>query len=279
MLFLLPNAHALKTSASALRLEDHKSGNLLLGAQEAVIEPGEVYHTVLLTWGRLDVFGSADEVLVLSGHVVFHPGAKLSKSLVVMGGSYETLPGSEVTNENVVFRTPGPWWRAFQAGVNIWRENFSWIIFLLASLVFILLFWAFAYILFRAFPGLHTALVVPLWQEWPKNLLVGLISGLAVPVLFALLIISLFGIVLLPFYFLLLGFAGVLAYATAVVWAGHRILPALRPGRVRGFSVLIGICAFHLLWWSGVWWSTLPVLFLWLIGWGALVRSLRALWR
>lgn len=279
MLFHLPDAHALKTSSSALRLEDRKAGNLLLGAQQAVIEPGETYRTVMLVWGRLDVFGTADEVLVLSGHVVFHPGAKLSKSLVVMGGSYETLPGSEVTNDNVVFRTPGPWWRALQSALSMWRENFSWIVFLLASLLYVLFFWAFAYILFRAFPGLHTALVLPFWREWPKNLLVGGIGALVVPVLFSLLVISLFGIVLLPLYFLLLGFSGIVAYATAVVWVGHRILPARRAGEVRGWSVLFGILAFHVLWWAGIWWATLPALFLWLVGWGALLRSLRALWR
>jgi hypothetical protein len=279
MLFLLPEAQALKTSASALRLEDRKSGNLLLGAQAAVIEPGEVYHTVLLAWGRLDVFGTADEVLVLSGHVVFHPGAKLGKSLVVMGGSYETLPGSAVTNENVVFRAPGPWWRAFQAAVNLWRENFRGVVFFAASFFFLIFFWACTYLLFRAFPGLRQALVLPFWRDWPKNLLAGGIGALVVPVLLSLLIISIFGIVLLPFYLLALALASVVAYAAAVVWAGHRILPARRPGEVRGWSVLIGIVAFHVLWWAGIWWATLPVLFLWMIGWGALLRSLRALWR
>ncbi|MGE3260513.1 MAG: hypothetical protein AB7K68_01930 [Bacteriovoracia bacterium] len=279
LLFFSASAQALTVSPSALRLEDKKAGNVLLGAEDAVIEAGEVYRTVLLLWGHLDIYGNADEVLVLSGHVVFHEGSKLNKSLVVMGGSYETLPGATIKNENVIFHAPGPLWRLLQSGATLWRDNFNGIALAAGMAVYCFLLWLFAYVLFRAFPKLRKATAGRLWAEWPQNLLVGALGALAVPMLFTLLLISIFGIVLLPLYFLLLFFAGVIAYAAAAFWAGHRILPSRRAEEMRGLSLLLGILALQFFWMASAWWTVLPVLFLWTLAWGALLRSLRAAWK
>ncbi|MGZ3695725.1 MAG: hypothetical protein ACXWQO_16620 [Bdellovibrionota bacterium] len=272
-------AFALKTSPSALRFEDRKAGNVLLGGEEAVLEAGEVYRTVLLLWGRLDVYGSADEVLVLSGHVVFHEGSKLTKSLVVMGGSYETLPGAEVANESVIFRSPGPLWRMLSAGVDLWRNNFSGILLAISSGIFCLFLWCFAYLLFRVFPRLSNITSDRFISDWAKNLCVGIAGAFAVPALFALLVISIFGMVLLPLYLLLLFAAGLVSYCFAVFWVGHRLLPPKKNASMRPLSLLIGVIALQLFWVSGVWWGFMPVLFLWTLGWGALIRGTRASWK
>src|SRR5476651_2033173 len=101
LLCLAPvGADALTTSDQAFRLEDSKEGNVVLGAEHAALEHGEFRKTILLLWGNLDIFGEVDEVVVLSGHVVFHDGSKLNKSLTVMGGSFESQPGAQVAAEN-----------------------------------------------------------------------------------------------------------------------------------------------------------------------------------
>src|SRR5687767_6603340 len=107
VLFYAGPASALTVSENSLRLEDSKEGNVLLGADHAVLEKGEIYHTIVFVWGNLEVYGNVDEVVVLSGHVVFREGSKLGKSLVVMGGSFESEPGAEVNSENVVAKVPG----------------------------------------------------------------------------------------------------------------------------------------------------------------------------
>src|SRR5262249_50314996 len=135
-LSLLPiQAHALTTTEHALRIEDRAEGNMLLGAEQAVLEKGEIYKTVVLLWGRLEIYGDVDEVVVLSGHVVVHEGSKLNRSLVVMGGSFESQPGAQVSAENVVAREAGPFWRILRSAGNVWRENFNWVARLLAGLV------------------------------------------------------------------------------------------------------------------------------------------------
>lgn len=277
--FFCSPALALKSSPSALRLEDKKSGHVLLGADAAEIEAGEIYRTVVLIWGKLDIYGQVDDVLVLSGHVVFHEGAKLNKSLIMMDGSYEAKPGAALNYENLTFRAPGPFWRMLRSLAMVWRENVNWIVFLLYSLLTSLLLWGMGYLLFAAMPRLRQATVGKLWAEWPRNLFVGLLGSLLVPMLFALLLISIFGILLLPLYFLFLFAAGTIAYLAAACWAGHRIWPAQEPGKLRGLSLLVGILAFQLFWATNVWWAVLPLFFLWTLGWGALLRGLRTLWR
>jgi hypothetical protein len=272
-------AHAFTASPAAFRLEDKKAGNILIGAEDAVIEAGETYRTILLLWGHLDVYGSTDEVLVLSGHVVFHEGAELKKSLVVMGGSYETLPGSSVKNENIIFHAPGPLWRLLLSGVSLLRENFSGIAFVAFTAIGCLLLWLFAYVLFRAFPNLRRKTAGTLWTEWPKNLLVGIFGALLVPMLFALLLISIFGIVLLPLYFLLLFLGGFISYSVAACWTGHRLLPAKKADQTRALSLFVGIIALQFFWMANVWWALILLLLFWTLAWGALLRSVRSLWQ
>jgi hypothetical protein len=273
------DARALTVSENALRLEDSREGNVLLGAERAVLEKGEIYKTIVLLWGRLEIHGEVEEVVVLSGHVVFHEGARLSKSLVVMGGTFESQPGAKVAAENVIAQVPGPAWRILQSLANLWRENVGWVSKLLAGLVTSVLGWLLAWAIFAGFPGLQNQLEGQMFRDWGKNAVVAFLGSISAPMLFALLLISIVGILAIPFYVLVLMLAAALSYSGAALWAGHRILPPRVGERIRPAGLLLGFIAFQFLWVVPVWWASLPVLILWGLAWGALLRGLRLLWK
>ena len=251
---------------------------MLLGAEQAKIEAGEVFNSVVLVWGNLDVFGQVEEVVVLSGKVTFHPGSKLTKSLVVMGGSFESMPGANVAQESVVLRAPGPLWRVLRSAGNLWQEHIGWVARLTGAVVTCLVLWLMGLLLFRLVPALGGITAGRLAREWGKNLLAGLLGSILVPVLFALLVISILGIAVLPVYLLLLFLAGLVSYLGAALWAGHRLLPPKDGERVQAWGFLLGLLAFQFLWTVGGW-AILPVFLLWTLGWGALLRGLRTLWK
>lgn len=277
--FLPITASALTTSENALRLEDTKEGNLLLGAENAVLEKGEIYKTIVLLWGHLEVHGDVDEIMVLSGHVEFFDGSHLHKSLVVMGGSFESHPGAQVAAESVVSKVPGPAWRMLRTVGNLWRDHFSWIAKMAAGLVTALLCWLSAWALFHGMPALQTNTEGRLLKDWGKNLTLGFLGSVGACAVLVMLVISIIGILLVPFYLLALMLAAGVSYAAAALWAGHRLLPP-KPGKmINPLGFLLGFLALQFLWVVPVWWAALPVIFLWTLGWGALLRAFRLLWR
>gem|GEM_PF-4840855 len=281
LLALLPlKVAALTTSENALRIEDSSEGNVLLGAEKAALEQGEMFKTIVLLWGNLDVFGEVDEVVVLSGHVTFHEGSKLNKSLVVMGGSFDSRPGAQVAAENVVAKVPGPAWRILRSAGNLWRDHIGWVSKMLAGLLVSVLGWLLAWALFHGFPGLQANTANRLGSDWAKNLAAGFLGSILAFVGLGLLVVSVVGILLIPFYLLALMFCAGIAYAAAALWTGHRLLPPKRPEqRIRPEAFLLGFLTLLFLWTVPGWFSFLPVLLLWTLGWGALLRSFRLLWR
>lgn len=281
LMALLPiqPASALTTSENALRLEDSKEGNILLGADHAVLERGEIFKTIVLLWGRLEVHGEVDEIVVLSGHVVFHDGSRLHKSLMVMGGSFESHAGAQVAAESVISKAPGPFWRILQSAGNLWRDHFSWIAKVAAGLVTALFCWLCSWALFHGFPGLQVHTEGRLLKEWPQNLVLGFLGSIAACAVFVLLIISIIGILLVPFYLLALMLAAGISYGAAALWAGHRLLPPKSGKKINPLGFLLGFLALQFLWAVPVWWAALPVLILWTLAWGSLLRGMRLLWR
>ena len=105
------------------------------------------------------------------------------------------------------------------------------------------------------------------------------IDEVLAPVFLALLLISILGIILIPFYLLMLVVAGFVSYLAAALWAGHRLLPPKAGQRINALGFLLGLAAMQLLWASGIWWAWLPVLLLWLLAWGGLLRGGRQLFK
>jgi hypothetical protein len=276
---LPPRAEALTASANAFRLEDSREGNLVIGADDAEIAAGEVYNTVVLLWGNLEVRGQAEEVVILSGKVTFHPTAQLKKSLVVMGGSFESKAGAKVAPEDVIYRAPGPLWRVLQSMGNLYRDHFTTVMKVAGAVISCLLFWGIGLLVFYFSPTLQGITAGRLLREWPQNFFVGWLGALIVPVFFALLVISVLGIILIPFYILTLLVAGFISYLAAALWAGHRLLPPKPGQRINALGFLLGLVAMQLLWFSGVWWAWLPAFLLWLLAWGGLLRGGRRLFK
>jgi hypothetical protein len=278
-LLLSPRSEAITTSPHAFRVESGQSGTVVLGADHAELEHGESRKMVVLLWGNLEIFGEVDEVVVLSGHVVFHDGSKLYKSLTVMGGSFDSEPGSQVAPENVFAKAPGPLWRMLTSFGSAWRDNIGWVAKLCASVVSAFILWLFGWAFFAGLPAIRALTADSLAPYWPKNLLLGLLGSVGVCVVFVMLLISIVGWLLIPFYVLFLLIAGVVSYSAACLWAGHRLLPP-KPGKViNPAGLLLGCLALQFLWAVPVWWALLPVLLLWTLAWGACLRSLPRLWR
>lgn len=279
LLLCLPvPARALTVSPHSLRVEDSKAGNVLLGADQARIERGELYKTVVLVWGNLDISGEVEEVVVLSGHVKFHAGAKLTKSLVVMGGSFEAESGADVASQNVVAEAPGPLWRMLLSAGKVWRENVDWAAKALGALASCLVLWVLGWAMFSALPSLQAVTEGALAPSWARNLAAAVFGAIAACVLPVLLLISVVGVALLPLYAVLLLFAALVSYLAAALWAGHRLLPPKPGKRLHPLGFLLGLLALQFLWVAPVWWSSLPVLALWTLAWGALVRATARVW-
>ena len=272
-------AEALSVSANAFRLEDSREGNLMLGADDAEIAAGEVYNTVVLLWGNLEVHGQVEEVVILSGKVTFHPTAQLKKTLVVMGGSFESKAGAKVAPEDVIYRAPGPLWRILQSVGNAYRDHFTTVVKVMGAVISCLLFWGIGLLLFYFSPTLQGITAGRLLREWPQNFFVGWLGAILAPVFFALLLISILGIILIPFYVLTLLVAGLISYLGAALWAGHRLLPPKPGQRINSLGFLLGLAAMQLLFFSGLWWAWLPAFLLWLLGWGGLLRGGRQLFK
>lgn len=280
LLLLLPiPARAVTTSPHAFRLEYGKAGSLLLGADHAELEHAEHLKSVALLWGNLDVFGEVDDVVVLSGRVVFHDGSKLRNSLTVMGGSFESEPGSDVAAEKVTAQAPGPWWRMLLSVGAAWRDNIGWVAKLCAAVVSAVILWLLGWALFAGFPMLRIGTVDALAPNWPKNLVLGVLGSFAACVVFVMLLVSIVGWLLIPFYVLFLLFAGLVSYLAAGLWAGHRLLPPRAGKVINPLGFFLGCLALQFFWAVPVWWALIPLFLLWTLAWGALLRSLRQLWR
>jgi hypothetical protein len=278
LFFAASPAFALRTSENAFRIEDSKNGNLLLGAEFAEIAPGERHNNVVLLWGNLAVHGEVKQVMILSGKVVFHPESKVTGDLVVMGGSFESMPGAQIDANRITLKAPGAWWSTITFMGTLWRDHIGWVAKLFGALFLGVVLWGCGLFIFALFPNMRALTADRMGQEWGANLVAALVGMLAVPILFALLMISIIGIAALPIYFLLLGLAALVSYLAAGLWAGHRLLPPKPDAKINLMGFFLGIMILQLLWVVGGW-GIMLMFVLWTLGWGSLVRAVRALWR
>jgi hypothetical protein len=272
-------AHALSVSPHSLKIEDTQKGVAVIYSDAAKLERGELYSLIVVLGGHLDFYGESDQVIVLNGKVDFHAGSKLNKSLVVMGGEFTSESGSDLTAEKVVVQVPGPLWKLARWAGYLWRDNVDWIARACAGLVTCFLLWLLGWPLFYFFPALQAATEGSLARQWAKNLVVALIASIGSIVTGFVLLVSIIGWIVLPFYFLLLGFAAFASYLAAALWAGHRLLPPGKGRRIHPGGFFLGLLAFQFFWAVGVSFSWLPVLVLWTLSWGALARASAKLWK
>lgn len=247
---------------------------LFVGGEGAEIAKEEKFSQVVLLWGSLDVFGEVENITQVSGSLRFHPGSRLTKSLVVMGGDFENKGGQIIPPNQVEFRTPTFWWNFFLRALGLADFALTAYFFWVLGFLLILCFWGFGLFLFFLFPALLKAVGQNLFREFVANYLGGILGFFASPILIALFLISVVGILFLPFLFLAFAFCFLLSYLGAAAWAGHRFLPPQRGQALNPWGFLLGLLAFQLLWFSSVRSVWLVVFVLWFLSWGKLVRSL-----
>lgn len=274
-----PKAFAVSTSDGAFRLEDSTRGSIVLGAQRAFLHEGEMWKSVVVLWGNMEVSGQVDSMVILSGKVHFNKTAKISKSLVVMGGEFDSDNGAQLSAEQISFRSPGPLWSALKSTVDIWREHYEGITKWIMAVSFCVVMWLFGLLLFLAFPKLQDLLVKKLLSEWAKNLAIGIIGSFFAPSVFIMLVISLIGWPLIPFYLLFLSLMAVVSYIVAAAWLGSRIFPSKSSKKIKASALLLGLVLMQIFWTVQVPFTSLAALFFWTLAWGSLLRAVRSLWK
>jgi len=196
---------------------------------------GRVTDTVTVIGGNAEINGEVDhEVVAVMGNVIVGPEAKLHGDVVAAGGRVEVAPGGQVDRRPVEvdlsawgIRSP-EWvtnWLAhcvlmlrplsFQVGW-IWAvaAGFSLLYFLVALL----------------FPRPVRACVEELDRRPATTFLLGLLTKLLVPLLFLLLIVTVIGILVLPFVIAALFLGTVVGKVALIEWFG------LKLGRLFGRS-------------------------------------------
>ena len=270
------SAQALKSAESSFRIEDKKNGALILGSDEASVEAGETYKSIVVLWGNLQVYGKVDELVLLSGHVTFHAGSEVTQSLVILGGGFETQNGAKVASEQVIFRAPSLFWRTVRTLAFGVRDHVSSFVKLLGMIIGYCLLWIFAFLLVLVFPKLETEVAVKTFALAPNNFFFGSIGAVLSPVLMVLLVVSILGILILPLYFLLLGLFSIASYVAACLWTGNKLLPSKVEKHRRGLSLLAGLAIFQIIWFTESFLAISCLLFVWFMAWGSLLRFLKS---
>ncbi len=271
-------AQALLTAENSLRIEAN-SGNLILGSEQAEIEVGEVYESVVLLWGNLEIRGQIKEVLVVSGKVKVHETAVVKEKIVITGGEFELLPGAKVQSDQILYRSPGPVWGILSSIARKWQENLGFIL----QVSFFLFFQFFSFlcgaIFFRYSTTFRGILVGRIFTQWWQNFAVASLSMIFLPSIVGLFILSIVGILFLPFFFLFLLLSFLLAYWGAALWVGHRLLPPAQSGGINYWGFALGLFCLQILWSIGYWPGTLVLLLLWMLAWGSFLRAIKLLWK
>jgi hypothetical protein len=272
------SANALITTENTLRIEAN-SGNLILGSEKAEIERGEVFRSVILLWGNLEIRGQVKDVLVVSGKVTIHEGAVVQEKVVIMGGEFVANSGANIQSDQILYRTPGPIWNILQSILRAWVDNLSSILKWVALISLNLFYWVLGYFLFAYSSTLRGIASARIFSQWAPNLFAGILSSFLVPIFCGLFIVSIIGILFLPFFLLFLAITFVIAYWGAALFVGHRLLPAKGNQSINLWGFALGLAIFQTIWILDIWWGNLGMLFLCFLAWGSLARGFKLLWK
>lgn len=265
-------AQTIQRGSSTFKVYSGDGSSLVLGGDRYSIEFQEHLKKVVWLWGDLELRGTVDELFVLSGHVKLMPGSNVTKSMTVVLGTFEIYDGAGIDQKNIswrqqtlswqtalfLFKTFGQW--GFAASIKMALLSF-WTLFL----------WLLGVFIFRAMPSLRarTELRMVNWKNLPWAVLgFSFLIGATI-----LLVISLVGIVILPFWCFTLFWLIVLSYLGGASWVGHRLSFWNKSNKFSNLSMFVGVLCLQLIWCveSGITPWILTVI--WALSWGAFVRS------
>ena len=210
---------------------------------------GTVKDEMVVIAGGATLAGSArvqGNVVVLGGTVEVEEGATVQRDLVVLGGGLEVPPGFEPGGEQVsigAFPTGGmlaeviPW---FTQGLFLGRPivpSLTWIWAVVAVLALLYLLINFI------FSGPVHACAQALADKPLSVGLVGMLVLVLIAPLSLMLVVSVIGLVLIPFFWVMLLVAGLVGSVGVARWIGTRVLAEESPeNRVDAArSLLIGL--------------------------------------
>ena len=242
-----PKISSTNTSESRSKKISSRSdyNDVVMIGNDAVVKENQIARAVVVIGGSADIDGSVrHNLVVVGGTARLGPLSEIRGDLIIIGGKLEAAPGSKVGGQRIVIGTGGggqhPWlpmlggWMQsslFYGRPLSHQHTWSWILAGIALLLYL--------VLATLFPRAITSPIHALEQKPGQALLVGLLTLLLLLPFFALLAITVVGIVLIPFALfalaaaLLFGRVAVYRYAGAQ-FAGQfglttlaRPLPAL----------------------------------------------------
>lgn len=227
---------------SNIFIEQKDSGTIVIW-KDVTLPEQKHYNSVVVMNGHLDFFGTAKHLVLVNGRITLHPGSKVEERLVVLNGRIEQLDGSQTPPP-----TPPTFSDRWQEKWNNLKDkfsNFSWshdsqshdsetpssefwkilwwpfsfALFLAVSLVLLAVFYFLSAIFLWITPRLSQNADEYFRSNPLKSLGIGIVAFLLFTPILVLLIVSIVGILLIPFYVLfvcLLGLAGIFTSARAL---------------------------------------------------------------
>ncbi len=257
------------------------------------IGPGERWRDVVALRGNVHMGAgaSARQVTAVLGSVELEPGATVDKEVVAVGGNVHVSPGAHVGNDAVsvggeVVIDPGGMVEGQEVSVSI--PGFAGILGLASAdrhaskglsfglkvgqaLAKYVVFFLLGLLLLAVAPARLDRVTASLTRSPVRDVLVGLLGTVAMPVLTVLLVVTIVGILLVPVQIIAILLAGILGYTALALLIG-RALP-FRPEKATAVVQLaIGVAIVVLI-------SEIPfvgvmaMVSAWFLVFGAVLRS------
>ncbi len=242
-----------KNSVTETQKEPSSSSRLVVSS-DALVTANEVYDTIVVVAGHLDMFGKTDTLVVVAGKASLKRGSEIRDSAVVVGGTLDQeegalLPkdgiqgiGSSITDASGVASSSR--WRDWV--VKEWNWDNSKFDNVIALLGFIFKITIAAIALLVLFSLLFMA---PRFTERPQSILksqpwksffLGLLASFGIIPLCVLLAITVIGILVIPF----VGFFYMLAFLIGLLAVCHLVgAIILGDNATRWISALVGLVA------------------------------------
>jgi hypothetical protein len=270
-----------------------KGGKDKVISGDITIGPGERWRDVVALRGnvRMGAGASARQVTAVLGSVELEPGATVDKEVVAVGGSVHVSPGAHVGNDAVsvggdVVIDPGGLVEGQEVSVSI--PGFAGILGLASpdrhaskglsfglkigqALAKYVVFFLLGLLLLAVAPARLDRVTASLSRSPVRDVLIGLLGTIAMPVLTVLLVVTIVGILLVPVQIIAILLAGVLGYTALALLIG-RALPFRSEKATAVVQLAIGVAIVVLI-------SEIPFVGImamvsaWFLVFGAVLRS------
>jgi hypothetical protein len=217
------------------------TGDTAVFASDSIVAANERYSNIVVLYGRLDFRGQAQKMVVLAGHVKLRSGAKITESLVVMGGSVDQEDGAIVAGDAITFKAPEGWYRTLLILSPVIGALFSGGLWIISSAAWIFTSWGLGLLLLYLFPRFRECTNTIMRSQkalaflWACGGLLAFVPG------FVLLLISILGIALIPLYLAMYGFCYYLAHMIGSLWFGGAVLGLMGKQWAWQWQLLMGL--------------------------------------